>query len=204
MADQSFDPTPAALFGLVLATLRTPRPTLRRLLALELPTDVLWTALFAIATAAVLLGQVTALVLVPGEETIDSVFLAAPLLMAGIQAVVLVITVFAMHHIGRLMGGAGRLQHSLAALVWLQFVMLAVQIVQTAALLLSPFLAEVITLAGLGILLWLFTAFVAEVHGFRNLALVFVSILVSAFAISIALTLVLSILGVTITGGPDV
>ncbi len=204
MTERSFDFSLPALLGLAWVTIQKPRVVARQVADLRLEPSTMWLMLLMLATVSVLLGQGSALILTPEAQNIDNAFLTNPLLMAGIQWAVLFLTVFAVHWIGGLMGGRGVFEDSLAAMTWLQFVMLCVQVAQTAALVVAPIIAELITLVGLVLFLWLFTSFVAEVHGFDNLALVFVMILVSGFAISFALTLVLAMLGLTVTGGAGV
>ena len=188
---------------LALQTIRRPREVCAYLTGLRLPRDVLWLVLATVTVVSVLVGQVTALLLVPGADTIDGLFLANPLMMAAIQAVVMIITVFAILWIGGAMGGKAGLNDILVVLAWLQAVMILVQLVQTVALLVAPILAEIVTLIGLGLFLWLFTTSIAAIHKFENLALVFVMIVVSTLGISFALTLVLAILGVSleVSGG---
>ena len=48
--------------------------------------------------------------------------------------------------------------------------------------------------------LWLLTNFVAVLHGFRSLGMVFVMIVVSAFAVTFVLSIVMSILGIVPSG----
>lgn len=200
MNDRAFDFSLSSLLPLAWKSVPQPRVVVRQMIGLGLPAPTLWLMLMTIATVSVLLGQGASLLLVSDAAPVDSFFLGAPLVMAAIQWGIIAITAQAMHHIGALMGGQGRFEDSLAALTWLQFIMFGVQILQTVALFLLPPLVELVTLGALILLLWLFTNFVAEVHGFRNLGLVFVMIIVSTFAISFALTLVLSILGVSLGG----
>jgi hypothetical protein len=59
-------------------------------------------------------------------------------------------------------------------------------------------------IAALALFLWLFVNFVAVLHGFPSLLLVFVGIVVSAFAVVFGLSLILALIGVTVPGAFDV
>lgn len=195
-----FDLSLKSLLPLVRETLQSPRATAQKLMALNLPTQVLWLMLATIATISVLLAQGTALILLPLATGSEAIYLLNPLMMAVLQLGVLALTVYAVFYIGTLMGGQGSFNAVLTLTCWLQFVMICVQVVQTVALLLLPFLAELITIGGLILFLWLFTVFVATAHGFGNLLAVFGMILVSTLAIVFVLTFLLAILGVSLEG----
>lgn len=200
MTKPAFDLSLSVLLPLVRDSIMRPRETGRYLIGLGLPANLLWLMLLTVATVSALLGEVSALILLPSAQAIDGVFLANPLLMAVIQWGVLVLTVYAVYGVGNLMGGQGQIADVLALMCWLQFVMLCVQVVQTVALFLLPGLAEFVTILGFFLFLWLFTAFVATVHGFTNMAIVFVMILVSTLVLSFALTLLLTAFGITLEG----
>ncbi|MBE3637730.1 YIP1 family protein [Mangrovicoccus algicola] len=197
--------TLGGILTLVLATLRDPRGTGRQILSMQLPVPVLWLLLVTIAVWTALLGQTAAVLLLPGDAA-EGGFTIGPLGVAAMQVGGLLATVLAVHHLGRLMGGQGTLERSLLLMSWLEVVMLCVQIVQLAVLLVFSVLGAAtpglfVVVASFALMMWVFTAFVAEIHGFHNLWLVFLMIIVSVLAISFVLSLVLSMLGLTFTGG---
>ncbi|NCM97616.1 MAG: YIP1 family protein, partial [Rhodobacterales bacterium] len=71
----------------------------------------------------------------------------------------------------------GRFDEALILVVWLQFVLLGLQAVQLVAYAVAPLLADLIGLATVALFFWLLTNFVAELHGFKSLGLVFVGVL---------------------------
>ncbi|WP_138464883.1 Yip1 family protein [Poseidonocella sp. HB161398] len=205
MTPRLSDFTLGGIFALVIATLRNPRGTARHILALELPQSTLWLVLVTVAAISALAGQAAALIFLPSGGEAELVGLG-PLAMAGLHLCGLVLTVFAVHHIGRVMGGTGTLDRSLLLLSWLEIVMIFVQLAQVGLLFVLSFIAPggaglFVTAAGFALVTWLFTAFVAEIHGFKNLWLVFLMIVCSVLAISFALSLVLSFMGLPLTGG---
>lgn len=183
-------------------TVRDPRGAAGRMLALNLPGGVLWQALALVVCVSVVLGQGTVLLAVsPGDMAGPTI---SPLGLAMVQFALLAIMAVAVHAIGRSMGGQGDFAGALTLITWLQVVMVCLQVLQAAAFLLLPPLAMLLGWAGLILFLWLLTNFVAVLHGFQSLGLVFVMILMSAFAIAFVLTLVLAVFGVTPPGGFDV
>ena len=85
-------------------------------------------------------------------------------------------------------------------IAWLQFIMVCIQVVQTALMLIVPPFASLLGIAGLVLFMWLLTNFIAVIHGFRSLGQVFVMILVSLFVLAFVLSILLSIAGVTVPG----
>ncbi|QIE41871.1 YIP1 family protein [Rhodobacteraceae bacterium SC52] len=199
MTIEPLDFTPRGLLAAALATLRRPRDGVARVLNAQLPTAILWTMLAAVVAASVALGQGT-LILATGGAALGNPYLANPLVMFLIQIGLLVVMVYAIHFIGRLMGGQGVFEDTLALVVWLQFVMACLQVVQTIALFVLPPVADVIGIVGLVVFIWLLTHFIATVHGFKSLGLVFGMILVSAFGITFAMSLILTMMGVVAPG----
>ncbi len=184
-------------------TVRQPRDGAARIMALDLPAALLWELMGLVVVVSVILGQVTML-MAAGGDVPPNPYLANPLVMAGVQLALLVLLVFATHWIGRAMGGQGVFEDALVLVIWLQFVMVCLQVVQTVLFFVAPILAELIAVGGLVLFLWLMTNFVAVLHGFRSLGLVFVMILMSAFALTFAISLLLTLFGFAVGGAPDV
>lgn len=199
MTTQPLEYTPRGLVSAAIETLRNPRAGAARIMAENLPGQVLWTMLLAIVAVSVVLGQ-GSLILVTGGTVTDNPYLANPMVMWGLQSALLFVMVHAIHFIGRAMGGQGVFEDTLALVVWLQFVMACLQAVQTMALLILPPVADIIGILGLVVFMWLLTQFTAVAHGFTRLGMVFVMILVSAFGITFLLSIALSMLGIVVPG----
>lgn len=184
-------------------TVRNPRDGARMVVDQNVPGPLLWQMLAVVVALSVVLGQ-GALMLVSGPEDLAGPLVLNPAIMAGLQLAVLVVTVYAIHWIGRSMGGTGSFEGALALTVWLQFIMICLQVVQVVAMLIAQPLADIIGIAGLVLFLWLLTNFVAVLHGFQSLGLVFVMILASALGMVFLLSLALSIMGITAPGDLNV
>ncbi|MCA8884130.1 MAG: YIP1 family protein [Rhodobacteraceae bacterium] len=203
MAKPTFPFTLSGLLQAALETLRAPRPMAAVVIGAGIPSSVLWAAMLAVVAGSVVMGQ-GSLLLLAGPEALGNPFLANPMLMFGIQMGLLVIMVHAIFQIGRIFGGQGSLNGALAVVTWLQFVLACLQVLQTALLFLAPPLADMLGILGLVLFIWLLTNFVAALHGFKSLGAVFFMILASAFALTFALSLLLTLFGVVAPGVPNV
>ncbi|MFC7703535.1 Yip1 family protein [Plastorhodobacter daqingensis] len=187
----------SALGALLRETLRDPQAAARRVMAVDLPDGARWQALALVVVLSVLLVQV-AMMLTAGPEVMGGVWRSA-LLQGG----VLVVTVLAVHHIGRGFGGTGTLRDAVILVAWLQFVTLCFQVAQIFVLLIAPPLASLVAIASIAVFLWLLVSFVQALHGFRSRGLVLLGLVVSFFALAFALSLVLAVLGFEVPGGFD-
>ncbi|MEE4119807.1 YIP1 family protein [Rhodovulum sp. 12E13] len=193
----------ALIPGLIRQTFSDPQGAARRLVALDLPAPVLWQALVLVVALSAMAAQVSSLLLSGGPAAEGEAllpFAQSPLLVGMIQGAILVIMVFAVHWIGRSFGGVGRIEDSIAAVTWLQFLLVCLQVVQLGVGFVSPALSGLVGLAGIVFFFWLLTQFVMAVHEFESAAMVFVMIVVSLLAIVFALSLVLTLLGLTVPG----
>lgn len=191
--------SPGPLLRLARDTVSNPREGAETILALGLPRQAWWLAFALVIVLSMILGDILYLVAgVSRDGPMTGPLGASPLVMGGLQAAFLYMMAHAITHIGRLFGGTGQLDEALALVVWLQFIFLCVQIVQLIAVLVLPPVAGLITVAALGLFLWLLVNFIATLHGFTSLGLVFVMTILSAFAILFCLSLVLTMLGITV------
>ena len=194
--------TPALIPGLVRQSFSDPQGAARRIIGMDLPASVLWEALTLVVALSAIAAQVSSLLLsgpgASGEALLP--FADSPMLVAIIQGGILVIMVFAVHWIGRSFGGAGRLEDSIAAVAWLQFLLVCLQAVQLVIGFASPALSGLVGLAGIVFFFWLLTQFVMAVHDFDSAAMVFVMIVVSLLAITFAMSLILTLLGFAVPG----
>lgn len=178
--------------GLVQDTLRDPRATARRLIGFGLPAQAAWLGAGLIAALSAILAHLTFGAMAAREGS--DAALPSPVMTAAFQYAVLVVTVLGVHHIGRRLGGRGDFGDALLLVVWLQFILVCVQALQLLALLVLPPVADLLSIAGLVLFLWLLTAFVAELHGFASMGRVLVGVVLSLFGVAMALAVVLTLL----------
>jgi hypothetical protein len=187
-------PLNTQLLGLARLTLEDPRQAARVLLAMNVPLPARTAGLLLMAVGSALLMQLGFLLLPPAEDPISVFMMASPIRTAAIQWMILAASVLLVHRIGRAWGGTGSLADTLLVVVWLQVIMLAVQGAQLLALILSPPLAGLVNLAGMALFFWLFSSFIAELHGFVSRGRVFLGILATSFALALIIVLVLSLI----------
>ena len=97
------------------------------------------------------------------------------------------------HRIGRAFGGVGSLADAFLVVIWLQLIMLFVQLAQLLALILAPPLAGLLGLAGFVLFLWLLVNFIAELHGFRSLGAILAAVVVTFFLAAFVVAILLGL-----------
>lgn len=193
------------VIALARATIESPRDGAASILRLKIGRNALIEALVLVAVLSVLLSGLADLLTGGVAAGARPGIFANPLLTAVMMSAFLFGSALAVFGFGRAFGGVGDLDGALAVTVWLQSLMIAVQVLQLVVMLVLPGLAVLIGLVALGLFVWLFINFVAELHGFQSLGLVFVGSIAAVFAIGFVLTILFAILGIDLTGAmPDV
>lgn len=191
----------AQLLTMVRDTIRAPRDGALAILRIGFAPAVGWLALMLMAVASTLLTHLSFAMMPAEARDFWAAAMSSPVRTAIMQWVVLLISVHAIHKIGRWRGGRGTLDQTVQLVAWLQFILLCVQVVQLVVQTLVPPMADLIGLLGLVLFFWLLTNFVATLHGFRSLALTFIGILVAIFATATLLAFVFALLfGAPTTG----
>lgn len=191
------DLTIANLTGLVALTLRQPRAAARVVLRLPIPMGARWGAVALMAVLSALLMQAMGALLPPPVGPDGEVLTpVGPFFWAGMVAVGMMLTAGLIHAIGRWRGGTGEWPDAVILVVWLQFIQLLVVALQLVVLMIAPPVAAVLEIAGVLLFLWLLVNFVAEMHGFRSLGLVFLGVVVTFVGFVFAMSFLLMALGV--------
>lgn len=82
-------------------------------------------------------------------------------------------------------------------MIWIDVIMLAIQVVQVLLMVIFPLTAEVLGLAAIGLFFWLIITFTKELHGFRHVGLVAFGAFVGVMMLTaIFLSVLLGALGV--------
>jgi hypothetical protein len=185
------------LVALAVLSIQDPRAGFRALLAEAVPLAARSAGLVLVAVISAILVQPGLALMPPQPDDMLGQFLAgSPLRLAILQWLILGLSALLIHHVGVAFGGKGRFEDALLLVVWLQLLMLGLQIAQLVLLVISPPLAGLVGLASFVALLWLSSHFIAELHGFssasRVLAGVLLTVFLTAFIITISLTIVLN------------
>ncbi|MEZ5779835.1 MAG: YIP1 family protein [Paracoccaceae bacterium] len=182
---------------LLVETLRDPQGAARRLIALNPPMEARVIGLLLVAVVTVLIARLS-LVISPAEELAAFLdLLSDPFLGVPLQAAMMMGFALAMTLGGRVGGGTGHYVDALLLVVWMEFVLTIMQVVQMVAFLVFPPLGFLAAFVSVGLFFVLLTNFAAALHGFTNLVKVLFGMLASLFALSLALALILAIFGFT-------
>lgn len=196
------DITPAFLMRMVRETLLAPRAAAAKMLDFGFAPIVGWMSLLLMAVASTVLTHISFAMMPVDSREVWGPAMGSPIRTAMLQWVVLLISVHAIHKVGRWRGGKGTLQGAVVLVAWLQFILLCLQIVQLVTQALLPPLSDVLGIFGLVLFLWLLTNFTAELHGFSSLGMTFLGIMVTLFAASVVMAFIFSlIIGAPATGG---
>jgi hypothetical protein len=187
---------PGQLLRMARHTVSNPRDGAAVILKLHLPMRALWLAFGLVIVLSMFLGEAVALLMGPPDQAaMPPEMMVSPITMGVIQAAFLFLVAHGIARIGQLFGGSGDFQGALALIVWLQFIFLVVQVIQLAAMLVVPPVAGLITILAMGLFFWLLVNFIATLHGFSSLGLIFVMTILTAFGFVFVLSLVLTMLG---------
>jgi hypothetical protein len=191
----------STLLRLARDTLANPREGAVAVLNFAPPRDALWLMLALVIVVSMLLGEAVALVAgISADGPLTGPMITnSPLVLGVLQGAFLFVMIHAIHRIGRAFGGTGRFEEAMLLVIWLQFIFILVQLVQILAFTLLPGLAAIITILALGLFFWLLTNFIAVLHGFSSIGMVFVATILSLVGIVFVVSLVLALLGVGMT-----
>ncbi|WP_374394561.1 YIP1 family protein [Tabrizicola sp.] len=173
--------------ALAQLTLQEPRQAARVLLAEDVPIRARTAGLLLVAVVSSLLASLQVGSDLGGLDPFSRFMLASPFRAAVFQWLFLALTVVLVHRVGRAFGGHGSFPDALLVVVWLQLLMLALQVVQLVATLIAPPLAGIIGLAGFALFVWLMTVFTAELHGFRSRGKVLLGLVLTGLAAGLIL-----------------
>jgi hypothetical protein len=183
------------LFGMALQTVPEPRKVARDIFSLAYPRIVLWQVLALILVGSSFMGVISSILFPVDPEMMGPLF-ASPLLLGVSEASVSVLTVFAIYWIGRMAGGQGRFEDALLTVIWLQFVLLLVEIGVLFLGVFAPTMAMLLWVMGGALGFWILTHFIAEMHEFRSAGMVFVGIILTIFVTVVVMSVVLAVIGV--------
>lgn len=180
----------ADLFGLARFTLIHPRAGARLVMSLNLPAQARWLAIALVSIGTAFVTTIEYALLPVDVRGLLGVQAPSPLLSAGVEVGLLSLVAALIHWIGRFRGGQGSYGDALVLVAWLQFLLLGVEALQLVLHLILPALSDAVGVAGILLMFWLLTHFVAELHGFRSIVAVLGGILLALVLIGLALGLV--------------
>lgn len=188
---------PALITYLVAETLRDPRVAAGRLIAFDPPMEARWIGLLLVSVLALLETRIGLMVVSLGDQPPLFALAADPVLGVPFQLFSQMLIAATVTYVGRMFGGAGGFSDALLLTVWLEFLLILVQAVQLVALVLVPPVGLLLSFVAIGLLIWLLVQFTAALHGFTNLVLVGLGMVLSFLAIITVLSFLLITLGIT-------
>lgn len=190
--------TAVQIRNLAVLTVRDPASAARLVMATNLPREALWTAL---ALAVVLNTLIYSLsdMISPTQSPFPPLF-QVPAFYLAVIGFGLVASIYAMHWIGRMMGGQGTLDDIMSLIVWLQFMRIAVQTVALFLTLSLPLLAVLLGLVASLMGLFITLHFVDQAHRFQSLGRAAFVLIGSAIAVVVFVSIVMTLVGATFLG----
>jgi hypothetical protein len=189
--------TMAHIAGLVRLTFAKPREAAQVVMRMPLALQDRWAAVALMAVLSAFLMQAMAALLPPAVGPNGEVLQpVGPFFWAGMIAIGMVLTASLAFAVGRWRGGKGELADAVILIAWLQFIQLLMVVLQLVLLVTVPLLTPVVEIGAVLLFLWLLVNFVAEMHGFRSLGLVFLGVVVTFVVAVFSMSLLLMMLGV--------
>ena len=183
------------LLQMAAQTLRNPQEGAHLVMGLALPSRVLW-LFFALQLVLSAIIKTIVFELFPQEGANLSANTAINLSIA--EAVIAVILVFAITYIGRHFKGHGTFDQGLTLVLWLQFILLCMNVVQIGVMLILPPAGQVLTFLALALSFWLLAQFIAALHGFTSLGRIFLGIVLTLMAMAFLFNILFALLGIQV------
>lgn len=185
----------------VWTSIMEPSDSARKVIAMDIPREALWTALMLIAVLNVILVAVLQMLSPAPVAFEQQAFAMSPFGFFAIISVFLVMLVFGVLQAGRMMGGKGTLLATLAIVVWFQSISLTLEAVQIVLVVISPAIGSIFGLVSLGALLWCFVNFINILHGFNSLGKALAAVVLALFGTALVAGIILTVLGLGAVGG---
>lgn len=182
--------------ALLRLTLRDPQVAARALIGMRLPDQVRWLGLALVAVLTLIVMRLTLLIFPAEGLSPLGLALRSPVSGLPIQVGSILMVALAMMLAGRVFGGRGRFADALLLMVWLEFVLSLVAVVQVLLLVALPLAGVIFSLCAVALFLWLLVNFAAALHGFTNLWAVLAAMIGTFLGLAIATALALALLGI--------
>lgn len=186
------------LVDLAVLSVRNPAAAVRGLQSLNLPMGLRWTILaVAVLLSTLLAGAARVIFPIPEElENGLTRILAQPFQLVGIQFVSITLSAVLMASVGQMFGGKGDFADALLIIGWMQIILVFLQAVQLLLLGVAPFLSSILSLATVGLFLYLTIQFAKALHGFQSTFMVILGFIGTVFVMGFVLSLIAASLGI--------
>ena len=181
------------LRALLRLTFHEPRAAAAQLTLHTPPRPVLIEAAVLVSALSVILAWVVEAVAPGAQPEGEALMGLSPLLLAVIQFFSIMLTALLIHGIGQAFGGRGSLDQALAVTVWLQAVMLVVQLAAGLIGLVAPPIGAALTLGSYFWFFYLMVQFVTVLHAFRSAWMVAGGVLLAGLVLSFVILFILGL-----------
>ena len=185
------------MLQLAIASLIRPEPSIQQVLRMQVPDAILFRVAVIVACISGIIEPVIVALINDPELSAKS---SSPIMSAGIQLAVIMVTAFAIDRIGNMFGGTGEFNGALKVSVWYGIVSI---VPSAVVLLLTGLGGPAGTLAFVAVPFWLvfvLATFVRVLHGFRSQFLTLLGVLGSSFLILVFSLILLNMLGIVNLG----
>ncbi|NDW43365.1 YIP1 family protein [Ruegeria sp. PrR005] len=193
--------TPSEIRRLALLSITNPAQAARDVMALNLGRETLWLGLALAVVLNALLHGLSNLAFGPMSMPLPGM----PVSVVGYGALMaggLMLTILAVHRVGRWLGGQGSFGDVMALIVWMQLLLVVVQAVTLVLALTIPILSALLALAANLVALYVFLHFIDQAHRLGSLMYAAGVLVLSILAIAFSLFVLLSLAGGPIPGAP--
>lgn len=185
------DLTLSNLLQMARFTVQSPREGARMVMKANLPMPARWSALALMAVVSSFLAHLSIRLMPVASQVEMGSVMTSPISTAILQGLLMLASVYAIFWVGRWRGGMGSFADALILMVWLQFILLILQVIQIAVQIILPPLTDLIGFVSIGLFLWLISNFIAELHGFRSVFMTFLGVLATLFVAGFVLSFAL-------------
>ncbi len=176
----------------VVESIRNPQSVAHQLMRMTYSRATRWELLALVLVVGVLIVQLTSMI--NGHTAATGASL--PIVLGVVQALVVVVMIYATFFIGRMFGGTGTLDQTILLFAWIFFVLLCIQVVQVVLMVFAPTLGILLWMASLGIFVWLLVNFIRVLHEFHSLGMILIACFAAAIGLSMVASIMLAILGI--------
>lgn len=190
------------ILQLIVQTFFHPREIAAGLTAERYDRTTLWTGVFLVCILSGVTQYLVVLATPMPEPTPQSLFVmsmfSTPFLTTLLLGCALIVTIFAVYFTGRMLGGTGHFPETLVLMTWLQFVQVAISMVQIVLLSLSAQFLGIATLFKLvaaGGVLYATLHFIDVLHGYNSLWASFGTLVISTLGLAIGAAIIFAMIG---------
>lgn len=186
---------------LAVQSVTNPREVAALLLSIRPSKEALWTAFLLVIVLNALVFSAS-IMLTPMTGMIPAV-LANPVSFLVMQGATLAASIVAFTYVGRWMSGKARLEEVALLLIWLQGLRVLLQAILTVVMIGAPILGGLISMVGTALGVWILVNFLDEAHELGSLLRALAVLILGVLAMAFAMSMLLTLLGVSPQGMTD-